>query len=99
MLMGVRRLCEEENETFWHFITECPRLQNYRNDTFLDSPPQQDNWKLKQIMQFSTYTTVYNLMSYNKEYNEQPLYELDIQYSEDSESDTTILQNLYRTYV
>ena len=40
-----------------------------------------------------------NLMSYNQEYNEQPIYELDFQYSEDSESDTIILQNLYRSYL
>ena len=40
-------------------------------------------------MQFSTYPTIYNLMSYNQEYNEQPIYELDFQYSEDSESDNT----------
>ena len=45
-------------------------------------------------MQFGTYPTIYSPMSYNQEYNEQPLYELDFQYSEDSESDTTILQNL-----
>ena len=52
------RLCGEDNETFWHFITDCPRLQTYRNDTFLDSTPQ-DNWKLKQIMQFSTYILIF----------------------------------------
>ena len=34
-------------------------------------------------------------MSYNQEYNKQPLYELDFQYSEDSESDTTILSEGY----
>ena len=50
-------------------------------------------------MQFSTYPTIYNLMSYDQEYNEQPLYDLDFQYSDDSESDTTILQNLYRNYL
>ena len=38
-------------------------------------------------------------MSYSQEYNKQPVYELDLQYSEDSESDTTILQNLYRSYL
>ena len=48
------RLCGEDNETFWHFITDCPRLQTYRNDTFLDKLPQQDNWKLSQLRQFST---------------------------------------------
>ena len=50
-------------------------------------------------MQFSTYTTIYNLMSYNQEYKEQPVYELDFQYSEDSEANTGILQNLYRSYL
>ena len=64
------RLCGEDNETLWHFATECPRLQTYKNDTFLDNPPQQDNRKLNQIMQFSTYPTIYKLMSYNQEYNE-----------------------------
>ena len=38
-------------------------------------------------------------MSYNQEYNEQLVYELDFQYSEDSESDTTILQNIYCSYL
>ena len=64
------RLCGEENETFWHFVTECLKISTYRNDTLLDNPPQQDNWKLKQIMQFSTYPAIYNLMSYDQEYNE-----------------------------
>ena len=47
----------------------------------------------------TVHPTIYNLMSYIQEYNEQPVYELDLQYSEDSESDTTILQNLYRSYL
>ena len=57
------RLCGEDNETFWHLISDCPTLPSYRNDTFLDTPPQQDNWKVKQIMHFSTYPTIFNLMS------------------------------------
>ena len=40
------RLCGEENETFWHFVTDCPRLYTIRNDTFLDKQPQQDLNKL-----------------------------------------------------
>ena len=50
-------------------------------------------------MNFSKYPTVYNLLSYQQKYNEQPIYELDWQYSEDSESDNTIIQNLYRSYL
>ena len=33
------RLCGEENETLWHFVTDCPRLQSHRTDTFLDTLP------------------------------------------------------------
>ena len=83
------RLCGEENKTFRHFVTEWPRLKTFRDDTFLDAPPQQDNWKLSYIMQISTHSTIYNLMSNNQEYNEQTIYELDLQYSDKSESDNT----------
>ena len=57
------KLCGKENETLCHFVTECPRLKTYRDKTFLDTPPQQDSWKISQIVQFSTYPTIYNLMS------------------------------------
>ena len=40
-------------------------------------------------MNSSTYPTIYNLMSYQQEYNEQAIYEIDCLYSEDSESDNT----------
>ena len=76
-----------------------PKTKKIWDDTFLGTLPQQDNRKLSQIMQFTTYPTIYDVMSYNQEYNEQPIYELDLQYSDNSESDNTILQNLYRTYL
>ena len=83
-------LCEEENESFWLFLTQSPRLKTYRDDTFLDTPPQQDNWKFRQIMQFSAYPTIYNLMRFIQEGNEQPINELDFQCSNDRKSDSTI---------
>ena len=79
-------------------MSECPRLHTHGNDTFLDKLPEQDNWKLSQIMQFSIYPIIYNPMSYNQEYNEQPIHEIDFQYSEDSDSDTKVIQNIYRSY-
>ena len=39
------RLCGEENENFWHLTTVCPRLKTYRDEVFLDTHPEQDNWK------------------------------------------------------
>ena len=45
------RFCYERNETFIH-LTECPRLREYQNDSFLgeDRPWK---WDHKQIMKFS----------------------------------------------
>ena len=68
------RLCGEENETYWHLATECPRLKSYREETFLDKPPVQDNWDATSLINFSTYQTVYNMMSYNQDYNTQPIF-------------------------
>lgn len=50
-------------------------------------------------MQFNTYPTIYNLMSYNQDYNDQLLYELELQYSDNSDSDTATFENLYRSYL
>ena len=90
------RLCGEENDKFCHFVTDCPRVSE---DLYEWLPQQQDDWKPKQIMQFNTYPTVYNLMSYIQDNNEQPIYVLDVQYSEDSETDNMILQNLWPSYL
>ena len=67
------RLCGEENETFWHLATECPRPKTYLDDVFLDHYPAQDNWSISSLISFSTYPTVYNMMSFNQDYNEQPI--------------------------
>ena len=68
------RLCGEENETFWHLATVCPRLKTYRDAVILDKHPEQDNWKIRPLMDFSMYPIVYNLMSYNQDYDKQPIY-------------------------
>ena len=64
------RLCGEENETFWHLATVCPRLKTYRNEVYLDKYPEKVNWKITPLMDFSMYHIVYNLMSYHQDYNE-----------------------------
>ena len=93
------RLCGEENETYWHLATECPRLKSYREETFLDKPPVQDNWDAISLINFGTYQTVYNMMSYNQDYNIQPIYELDYNYSDNSDSDNNLTQIAYRSYL
>ena len=39
----VCRYCQEDEETFYHFLTECPSLRQIRTDIFQDTlhPPQQ----------------------------------------------------------
>ena len=45
------RFCEEQNETFHHYITDCPRLRQYRTDNIklFDI----DSWKTSDVPKFS----------------------------------------------
>ena len=70
------RLCGEDNEIFWLFVTDCPSQRTYREGIFLDKIPEQYIWSIREIMDFSIYPTIYNLMTYQQEYNEQPIYKL-----------------------
>ena len=91
------RLCGEENETFWHFITTCPRGKSIRDEVFLDKLPTNDKWRPNDLLNFSTYPVIYNLLSYDQDYNEQPIYEIDTPYSNsDSEPDAA---DIYRSYL
>ena len=47
------RLCGEGNETFWHLVTECPRLNSTRQKFFLDNTPKKDEWKISKLISFS----------------------------------------------
>ena len=45
------RFCEEQNETFHHYITDCPRLRQFRTDNIghFDS----NTWKTTELLNFS----------------------------------------------
>ena len=50
------RLCGEERETFYHFITTCPRLLSARAEIFCSwNGPRTEgcNWKVDDIIRFS----------------------------------------------
>ena len=50
------RFCEESEETFYHFVRECPRLIGYRLESFLHySGPDLLNgrWNIQDILDFS----------------------------------------------
>ena len=45
------RFCEEQNETFHHFITDCPRLRQFRTDTV--GVFESKSWKPTELLNFS----------------------------------------------
>ena len=43
------RFCEEENETYHHFISNCPRLRQVRLDNITYFTPY--DWNLNELLQ------------------------------------------------
>ena len=49
----VCRFCNEDTETFHHFITECPSLRQLRLEIFQDKPfPSDNTWSIKKVNLF-----------------------------------------------
>ena len=47
------RLCEENEETFIHLVSHCPRLEETRKEIFLDKKFGQDHtWSIRRLMEF-----------------------------------------------
>ena len=45
------RFCEEQNETFHHLITDCPRLRQFRTDNIKHFDG--NSWKVAELLNFS----------------------------------------------
>jgi ribonuclease HI len=75
------RMCEEANETFFHLLTDCPALEVKRREWFLDQPPTTDNWKPGELLSFSLEEPINSWITDRDYLMEQPLLELDINYS------------------
>ena len=59
----VCRFCDEEIETFHHFITECPSLRQLRTEIFQDKPITPDNtWSIKKVKQFILEPVIHNTL-------------------------------------
>ena len=51
---AICRFCLEQDETFYHLITECPAHRVARTDIFLDQIPYTDtNWSVRDLLNFS----------------------------------------------
>ena len=48
------RFCLEDNETFYHLVTDCPALREQRTEIFLDNLPTTNNkWSVRDLLLFS----------------------------------------------
>ena len=48
------RLCDEEAETFYHFINNCPRLRQLRQEIFQNRPIEgTDSWAIGRILELA----------------------------------------------
>ena len=57
------RLCHIAPETFYHWLTECPRLRTCRQDVFLDTEPVQDmTWSVQGLLDFARKPCIQNML-------------------------------------
>ena len=84
----VCRLCEQDNETFIHFITECLVLRETRNGIFLDNIPNDDmTWSINKIMEFINFTEIYNMLVSKEDL--RPIEVIDVIHTYSSDADST----------
>ena len=59
------RFCYEEPETFFHFITNCPRLRAYRAQIFNDyDGPVLETWNPEDLVEFSKLRVISDAVDY-----------------------------------
>ena len=59
------RLCEEEDETFIHLVTNCPRLEQTRREIFLDKIIGEDHsWSIRRLVRFIQYPTIMTMLTH-----------------------------------
>ena len=75
------RMCGEENETFYHLISNCPALSNLRRDIFLDSHPVTDDWNPRELIDFSLMEPINTWITDRDYLMKQPSLELEVNYS------------------
>ena len=63
-ISAVCRFCEEEVETFFHFMVECPKLRELQRDIFLDKQHTDDNsWSRNKVKTFILEPTFYHTLT------------------------------------
>ena len=80
------RLCEEQDETFIHLITDCPRLELTRRDIFLDNQIlAQEPWSIRKVLQFIYIPGLFQMLTSKEGLPEKEVIYIDHTYSDSSE--------------
>ena len=60
------RFCEEEEETFFHLLIECPCFQETRSELILLRNHKPEDWKLEQILKFANTESIKQALSFEQ---------------------------------
>ena len=79
------RLCEEEDETFIHLLTDCPRHELTRRDIFLDETPQSGKpWSIRKLLHFIFTPAIFQMLTSKEGLPEKEIIHIDHTYSDSS---------------
>ena len=81
------RFCEEANETFYHFANDCPCLRQTRINIFGSDYLDKNRWKSADLIKLAQHKTISVWLDSMDYYLEEPEYDLDVNYSSDSDID------------
>ena len=60
------RFCLETDETFYHYLTECPALLELRATHSLTWQPKIDDWKNEKILKFAEEGIIHKALSFEQ---------------------------------
>ena len=66
MLSPLCRFCEEEEETFFHFLTDCPVFNEKRSEILLSRDVKPEDWKMYQIIKLAKVNDIKNALSFDQ---------------------------------
>ena len=81
------RLCEQENETLYHLMTNCEATSPLQMDIMQNKNPLPDmSWSVIEINKFLHHPTIHSLMAYNTQYITKDIEYIEHNYSSGASS-------------
>ena len=81
------RLCEQENETLYHLMTNCEATSPLQMDIMQNKTPLPDmSWSVIGINKFLHHPTIHSVMAYNTQYITKDIEYIEHNYSSDANS-------------